>query len=106
MNRRCTNSSSIIEFNTKLNLTSEVYHEAKMKNIKQDKVVISLKRDENCDITHFSIDKKGQLESMNDLAKQFCADLIQNVDWDIIDSQNCPALLCTKITIPFNLNLK
>lgn len=78
--------------------------EAHQRQIFHDEAVIVLKRDEACNITHFSVLKSGKLNSFNQLAKQFCAELIKETDWQLIPSQTCQSN-CERIVIPFRLDL-
>lgn len=103
MGRSCFDNRAEMNIESTLFLNSEVYYEAERKGVQQDEVIVSLKRDENCSFTHFSIVKKGQLESMNNLAKQFCTELIENVNWDLMKSEHCTTVNCENIVIPMTV---
>lgn len=103
MGRSCFDNHSEMNLESTLFLNTEVYHEAERKGVLSDEVIVSLKRDENCSVTHFSVEKKGQLESMNQLAKQFCTELIENVDWELLKSEHCTTINCENIVIPLSV---
>lgn len=105
MGRSCSETQAQINIQSTLFLNTEVYREAERKGITNDEVIVSLKRDEDCSVTHFSVEKKGQLESMNALAKQFCIELIENVNWDLMKIEHCKTANCQNIVIPLSVQI-
>lgn len=103
MSRNCNSNKGSMILNSQLIINAGIVYEAKQQGILKDEVIITLKSDENCKITHFSVDQKAKLGSVNELAKQFCAEMIQNFDLEFLNSENCPSLNCKNITIPFDV---
>lgn len=104
ISRECSDKHSTILTSTQLKLNTEVFHEAERKGIKADMVVVEFKRDENCEVTHYSVRQYGQLETLNDVAKKFCAEIIHVLELQDAYTIGCPSKACENLLVPITLH--
>ncbi len=104
--RECGDQVNELWTSTYLKVGPEVYQEAERKGLTEEVISIEFKRDENCDITHYSIRQKSQLESLNEVAVKFCAEIIQLMELQQnAEHLSCPTKACTNILIPISLSI-
>lgn len=104
--RKCSDTENQAWTNGSLKLNATVMEEAQRKGIKRDIVWIEIKQDNNCNYSHFSIPEPGQLETLNEMARHFCAELIVMMQEENIENPfGCPTDQCENIQIPITLNL-
>lgn len=97
--------SKLFQFNINFPITSEVFEEAEEKNIKRDRVFITIYMDNDCKVTKVEVYKKGEFDSLNDLIiknnDKIAKEFENKIDCNLIKKNEN----ILKITIPLTFRL-
>lgn len=104
LEKTCEGNKSVVKVSTDIKLNQEVRSEAFSRDIKKDEITLILKRNSQCEITHFTVSKPAKLNALNQLGKQFCAELILDSEWQSLIKDAC-GNTCLPIIIPVIINL-
>lgn len=104
--RECTESKNEAWTTSTLKMHPAIIAEAYEKRIQSEVVWVEIKKDEDCNYTHFSIPKPGKLNTLNTMARKLCSELILAMEsGDLSNPFGCPTDECENIRIPISVQV-